>query len=1627
MLISFRQGLISAPSLTLQASSTPNYINLVVTQKPILVAIADGAVDYLVGVYSSVSNAWGPFTGSSTRFLYVELDGITGALSYGATSLPLQQSASAPVSPAVEQMWWDTTNFKMFVWDGTSWQHVLRAFLGSLVSGVTLTPASPGSQVNLNVPGRPGYVLTDGFDHTFRNNDGSLLTTETPVVSSNTGSLVKIDGAQVVVQANSPLAAFTCVYLVDGRAEVATSVPPDELTKAPIAVVVEDVVQNSPIELVMAGKTVFNENWNFPTSDWGLPVYCDEDGQITTSVPSAPSHVRVGYIINANGIYLTFDSFTNPSQSEDGLLVNADAPLEVEAELNTVTISLPKSTSLVDGYLAKEDFQRILDLEALIADKADVTATWPQSSIVGLTASLANKANVTHTHAIADVTGLQGALDGKLPLSQAIPISQVTSLASQLSIITTNINAKIDKKPTAVVGNFAMFDDPGNVEDSGYSSADFSLVDHVHAISGVTGLQAALDGKAAASHTHNIGDVTGLQGYVDTIALKATKVVGGTTGNFTTLTITGDLQDSTYSAGSFALVSHTHSISAVSGLQTALDGKAALSHTHAIADITNLQTTLDGKAASSHTHTISSTTGLQAALDAKLGTGGGTISGSLTVNSSTVFNANGSISFSGSAGTAGHVLTSNGSGSGPSWQAAGVIPAGGTEGQVLAKVDSTNYNVTWIDQDDSGLSEPIGQIIYGTGASVTSSDRFSFDGVTLTAQALRGTSTGGDPDVLIISSLSGTAALPGGEIRIVAGGNTAGADGGKVVLYGGNSTGEDGGGIEIFSGLGAAAQSSGDILIGTAGGHATDGNSGNIAIATGGANGAGTAGSITLRTGGLDRLAISGVGAWSLAGDPGSDGYVLTSNGAGGPPTWEAATGGTFDFNAIPFGDVSGELITSDLLLFNPNTGSIIVGGLIGAVDEDGEPLDLTLIGTNASVNNPGGAIRLSAGASNTTHNGGEIALIAGDVNGTAGDAGDVLISGGRVGVSVVDNTQSSGNIAITSPAPLGSFGSSGSIEISTGAAAGGGTVGTVTISTGDVNRLKILASGAIEFSGAAGTSGQFLKSNGVGSPPTWVSGGGDITNPFTLEFIDPSIKYRNLGAGTFDTITGEALGSNGSSTFSGTLANGSVRPGYLVIYNDTNTLFDNGDGTLTGDNQGSGTIDYDTGAFALTGIVAETDLTADYDYLLSTNNDQIWRVGVSDLTYAIQSVNDAEDTAIPLLALTREAGNVHANSATFSIHGSSPSFAVNMASGQNFTIDASGIGWGTTSFGVGTQIGNGAFLAAPEGYGTVVQAGAAPSGENPGLNVSIIASSASGSASNGGNVLLTAGSGVGSGLPGRIVIDGTLWGFRKGDSGTTQLALTSSNSFTGTPLTIDDRSSLPSVPLLTWKGVTRLEGNGTSASGLSWRSPSASSDEKNWIMGGDSSGNFTFATSTDGSPFTPAANILVVDRVGGTDLASISYGNNSSAPNHYVYGSQHLRSSPFSVDGDSQQLQVLLKAQTTDATQTELLVNGSKLVVPDNTTWAFEVHVVARRTDAADESIGYRYHGVVDRQSGAATVALVGTVAETADGVDAAASTWDIVVDADASFGTLRIRVTGEATKTIRWVAFAKIVSVSN
>lgn len=142
--------------------------------------------------------------------------------------------------------------------------------------------------------------------------------------------------------------------------------------------------------------------------------------------------------------------------------------------------------------------------------------------------------------------------------------------------------------------------------------------------------------------------------------------------------------------------------------------------------------------------------------------------------------------------------------------------------------------------------------------------------------------------------------------------------------------------------------------------------------------------------------------------------------------------------------------------------------------------------------------------------------------------------------------------------------------------------------------------------------------------------------------------------------------------------------------------------------------------------------------------------------------------------------------------------------------------------------------------------------------------------------------------------------------------------------------------------------------------------------------------------------------------------------------GQKASASGYFAAAGDAQESVIVMRRQTTDATATELRAGsalGARLLMPVDTTWAFSIMVVARRTDADNESAAFKIEGAIDRNT-AASPNLVAAVTKTVIARDSAA--WDVTVQADGTNSALQIQVTGEAAKTINWVARVTLVQVT-
>ena len=150
-----------------------------------------------------------------------------------------------------------------------------------------------------------------------------------------------------------------------------------------------------------------------------------------------------------------------------------------------------------------------------------------------------------------------------------------------------------------------------------------------------------------------------------------------------------------------------------------------------------------------------------------------------------------------------------------------------------------------------------------------------------------------------------------------------------------------------------------------------------------------------------------------------------------------------------------------------------------------------------------------------------------------------------------------------------------------------------------------------------------------------------------------------------------------------------------------------------------------------------------------------------------------------------------------------------------------------------------------------------------------------------------------------------------------------------------------------------------------------------------------------------------------------------------YLLAQYAKASGEFSVAGDAQYSNVVLRCATTTASTTEMTLTGgaplgnSRVILPANRTWMFTISIAARQT-AGTGTVGdsgiYKIEGGIKRDGSNNTV-LVGSITKTVLGEDQ--PTWDVTAEADNTNECLVIKVNGEASKTIHWVAKADLVEV--
>lgn len=307
MQVSFRQGLIKYQTdiannptfLRRDVDGSDVFIDLIVSPDTTLVTFADGAEDYLHEERTTFPRAWGTPGGSLDPFngplvigvdywCYIDIDVKTGLRKFGVTTYAPIVSANEPLSPAQDQHWFDTRigALEMKVRVGNRWSRRVRVFACKLEAGAVIKAEPTGTQVNLNVPVRAGFILFDDDDEPVQKagqfNRQKFLTTDSPLASQFTGSAnFRLESLITTAKSAQNLPKFTCVRIT-GDLQISAA-DPIFVDDACVGLINDPATIGSVNRIVATGQ-LKDQNFNF-TEPAGTCLFVGSNGALT-SVPS---------------------------------------------------------------------------------------------------------------------------------------------------------------------------------------------------------------------------------------------------------------------------------------------------------------------------------------------------------------------------------------------------------------------------------------------------------------------------------------------------------------------------------------------------------------------------------------------------------------------------------------------------------------------------------------------------------------------------------------------------------------------------------------------------------------------------------------------------------------------------------------------------------------------------------------------------------------------------------------------------------------------------------------------------------------------------------------------------------------------------------------------------------------------------------------------------------------------------------------------------------------------------------------------------------------------------------------------------------------------------------------------
>lgn len=362
MNVDFRNGIVSAQSNYLTKTLGGTYtVSIVTNTKDLILTASHGASEYLISFYNNITDAW-TFSGTDTHYLYVDIDNVTGQLSYGSSTVQVTYGVNFPISPVVGETFFDNTTFQSYQWTGDSWVKRIRVYVGH-VNSLGVVQNGVGNITGSSIPYVSGSIIYSGTGRGILKQDKTFLSvTDRVMINEVPFGASTIEQTALSVKAADALAGNRFVKL--NSQGYLTYANPVDVGNSLIFVLTEPLGVGE-VTFLPVGGVINNPSWNWNFAD--LPLWVGENGEIsavdpTLANPVLPNKQPIGRTISTTGIVTNSLNFLGsvppalPPSPFEWHVIDADTQTEPfngyvvrsSTMLNDIIVTLPQNPIIND-------------------------------------------------------------------------------------------------------------------------------------------------------------------------------------------------------------------------------------------------------------------------------------------------------------------------------------------------------------------------------------------------------------------------------------------------------------------------------------------------------------------------------------------------------------------------------------------------------------------------------------------------------------------------------------------------------------------------------------------------------------------------------------------------------------------------------------------------------------------------------------------------------------------------------------------------------------------------------------------------------------------------------------------------------------------------------------------------------------------------------------------------------------------------------------------------------------------------------------------------------------------------------------------------------------------------------